>query len=216
MKLEIALALLPGGGAANNLSQGQYVDGLIDAAGDIAGTLVAFGKVMKVTGKTCQIITRINQTVQVGTASYNFAQGAQMLAQGGHSWLEISAKTGEGFLHLLGARVRVCFPAGTQVAIGQTKDSNGRIQYQTAAIETLNAGDFVLAREEFGPAVKLQRIEEAFEFTSNHLVMITLADAFGETQTVTTTEDHPFWISERHAYLKPADMLPGMTMVGPN
>ena len=216
MKLEIALALLPGGGAANNLSQGQYVDGLIDAAGDIAGTLVAFGKVMKVTGKTCQIITRINQTVQVGTASYNFAQGAQMLAQGGHSWLEISAKTGEGFLHLLGARVRVCFPAGTQVAIGQTKDSNGRIQYQTAAIETLNAGDFVLAREEFGTAVKPQRIEEAFEFTSNHLVMITLADAFGETQTVTTTEDHPFWISERDAYLKPADILPGMTMVGPN
>ena len=189
---------------------------MIDGAGDLAGTLVAFGKVLKVSAKTCQVLTRINQAVQVGTAAYNFNQGAQMLAEGGHSWLEISAKTGEGFLHLLGARVKVCFPAGTQVAIGQSTDSDGRIQYQTAAIETLRPGDFVLAREEYGPAVKPQRIEEAFEFTSNHLVLITLADSSGGTQTVTTTEDHPFWISERHAYLKPADMLPGMTMVGPN
>ena len=216
MMLETALSLVPFGSAADKLSEGQYVDGLIDGAGDLAGTLVAFGKVLKVSAKTCQVLTLINQAVQVGTAAYNFNQGAQMLAEGGHSWLEISAKTGEGFLHLLGARVKVCFPAGTQVAIGQSTDSDGRIQYQTAAIETLRPGDFVLAREEYGPAVKPQRIEEAFEFTSNHLVMMTLADASGGTQTVTTTEDHPFWISERDAYLKPADILPGMTMVGPN
>ena len=135
MKLEIALALLPGGGAANNLSQGQYVDGLIDAAGDIAGTLVAFGKVMKVTGKTCQIITRINQTVQVGTASYNFAQGAQMLAQGGHSWLEISAKTGEGFLnHASGNVVAVGVGhAGYEDASLSIKSARAKQPYITAS-----------------------------------------------------------------------------------
>jgi hypothetical protein len=139
-----------------------------------------------------------------------------MLAEGGHSWAEISAKTGEGFLALLGARIRVCFPAGTQVTVGQSVNAQGQIEYRTTAIETLKAGDFVLAREEFGPAVKPQPILATYERQSNHLVMISLRDRFGRTQTITTTDDHPFWVVELAAYLKPQDLREGMSVIGPN
>ena len=216
MRLEVALATLPGGSAADNLAQGNYAEGGVLAAQDIAMAFMVVGKTLQVSGKACMILSRINQTVQVGTATYRFTEGVQMLAEGGHSWAEISAKTGEGFLALLGARVTVCFPAGTQVAVGQSVNAQGQIEYRTTAIETLKAGDFVLAREEFGPAVKPQPILATYERQSNHLVMISLRDRFGRTQTITTTDDHPFWVVELAAYLKPQDLSEGMSVIGPN
>ena len=74
----------------------------------------------------------------------------------------------------------------------------------------------VLAREEFGPAVKLQPIVTTFARQSNHLVMISLIDNSGKLQVITTTDDHPFWVVERGEYFKPEDLRRGMTMIGPN
>ena len=66
-----------------------------------------------------------------------------------------------------------CFAAGTQVVVAEFSEPGGPVRYRTAAIETLKAGDLVLAREEYGSVVKLQRIEETFVRVSDHLRVLT-------------------------------------------
>ena len=108
-----------------------------------------------------------------------------------------------------------CFPAGTQVVVA-TELIDGRWRYRTVAIETLNAGDLVLAREEYGPQVKLQRIEETFVRVSDHLRILEFRDASGGTQTIKTTDEHPFWSHDRARYVLASELNLGAQVVGPN
>ncbi len=108
-----------------------------------------------------------------------------------------------------------CFPAGTQVVVA-TEQIDGRWRYRTVAIETLNAGDLVLAREEYGPQVKLQRIEETFVRVSDHLRVLEFRDATGRTQTIKTTDEHPFWSLDQARYVLASELSLGARVVGPN
>jgi hypothetical protein len=216
-RLEFALHILPGGRAADELSQGNYVEGGIAAAADVALVLTAFGKVAQVSGKTCLLITRFNQAVQTGAGTYRLGQGAQMLAEGGHSWDEVAGKLGEGMLHLMGATIKVCFPAGTQVAVAQNRQAEShQLRYVTKSIEELRPGELVLAREEFGPGVELRRIENTFQRTSKTLIVLGFTDAHGTSHTIRTTDEHPFWIREQQAFVAARDLVPGMSVAGPN
>ena len=108
-----------------------------------------------------------------------------------------------------------CFPAGTQVVVA-TEQVDGRWQYRTVAIETLNAGDLVLAREEYGPQVKLQRIEETFVRVSDHLRVLEFRDSAGRTQIIKTTDEHPFWSHDQARYILASELTIGTTVAGPN
>jgi hypothetical protein len=94
-----------------------------------------------------------------------------------------------------------CFAAGTQVVLAELPTQGGPNRYRTVAIETLKAGDLVLARDEFGSTVELQRIELTFQRVSDHLRVLTFADSTGATQTIRTTNEHPFWIIEENQFV---------------
>ena len=108
-----------------------------------------------------------------------------------------------GFLELM--KLLKCFAAGTQVVVA-TEQIDGRWRYRTVAIETLNAGDLVLAREEYGPQVKLQRIEEMFVRVSDHLRVLEFRDATGRTQPIKTTDEHPFWSDDQAKYVLASEL----------
>ncbi len=73
-----------------------------------------------------------------------------------------------------------------------------------------------LAREEFGSQVKLQRIEETFHRVSDHLRELTFTDGAGRTQTIKTTDEHPFWIVEQNKFVNAAELAIGTTVTGPH
>lgn len=88
--------------------------------------------------------------------------------------------------------VIACFTAGTQVLVGYDDDGNAI----TKAIEDIQAGNFVLARNQHDGTDDLdqQQVMRVFEKTSDHLQIVTLIDEQGNVETIQTTEEHPFWI----------------------
>ena len=120
-----------------------------------------------------------------------------------------------GFAELM--KLIKCFAAGTQVVVAEEPiDAAGRWKYRTVAIETLKEGDLVLAREEHGSTVKLQRIEETFLRISDHLRVLEFTSPDGGTQTIKTTDEHPFWSVERAAYVTAGELPVGTIVAGPN
>jgi len=117
----------------------------------------------------------------------------------------------------------VCFVAGTQVVVGlkiQEDDGNiltvtakelagqaecdGRpvatmlriVGYVTANIEDLKEGDYVLSRDQHdadGPLVA-GRISRKYKRIADHLQIVGVEDALGRTQSLQTTDEHPFHV----------------------
>jgi len=67
------------------------------------------------------------------------------------------------------------------------------VRYITAAIETLQVGDWVITRDEHDAdgELALTQIAEKFERTAYHLRQLTLESSNGHSQTLPTTNEHP-------------------------
>lgn len=83
------------------------------------------------------------------------------------------------------------------------------------AIETIREGDFVLARDDEG-RVSPQRVVRTFAGFCDHLRLVTLVDGDGRSQTLRTTDEHPFWSATIQDWICAGDLEPGMLCEGPN
>ncbi|WP_246459540.1 polymorphic toxin-type HINT domain-containing protein [Streptomyces himalayensis] len=99
------------------------------------------------------------------------------------------------------ACLRMSFLPGTQVlmADGTTKD-----------IEDLRGGDEVLATDpETGETSPQKVTAELLSEGFKGLVKIAVEDEWGSRQTVTATDNHPFWVTDLRLWVKADDLKPG-------
>lgn len=91
------------------------------------------------------------------------------------------------------------------------------IRYMTCAIELLKAGDWVLTRDESDAEGELilRQIEEKFERTAYNLLFLTIRSSSGQTQTLTTTNEHPVYV-EGLGWIEAIDLEPGQEVLEPD
>jgi hypothetical protein len=68
------------------------------------------------------------------------------------------------------------------------------VYYVTTNIENIKVGDYVLAQDVETGEVSLKEVTDTFVRTSDHLRYLTTIDEEGDTQTIETTDGHPFWV----------------------
>jgi hypothetical protein len=66
--------------------------------------------------------------------------------------------------------------------------------YVTTNIENIKVGDYVLTQDVETGEVSLKEVTDTIVRTSNHLRYLTTVDEEGDTQTIETTDAHPFWV----------------------
>ena len=82
----------------------------------------------------------------------------------------------------------------------------------TKNIEDIKAGDLVLARDEHGSSIGLKPVKEAYRRTSDHLRHLTFATTDGKQQTLSTTDEHPFWSVTAEAFVDAGTLELGHTV----
>ncbi len=85
--------------------------------------------------------------------------------------------------------------------------------WTTKAIEDIQVGDLVLARDEQGTALGWKPVKEVYRRTSYHLRHLTFRDAAGREQTFETTDEHPFWSVTAKAFVNAGDLITGDRVV---
>lgn len=60
-------------------------------------------------------------------------------------------------------------------------------------LDKLSIGDFVLSRDQFSGEDKISRVTAVRRHASAPVMQFTLVDSLGDTTTLVTTEEHPFW-----------------------
>ena len=85
-----------------------------------------------------------------------------------------------------------CFAAGTQVVVGVNADGS----YATKDIQDIQVGDYVLSRPQNDPTAPLQmeRVTAVYVHQVSQEQLLTVRDAAGQTETITCTAEHPFWV----------------------
>ena len=105
-----------------------------------------------------------------------------------------------------GASSTPCFAAGTQVLVGYDASGNP----VTRNIEDLQVGDTVLTRNQDDPDAPLE--EHAVTAISvspvDHLRLLEVQESDGTTETLRTTDEHPFWVKGL-GWVKAADLVAG-------
>ena len=81
--------------------------------------------------------------------------------------------------------------------------------WTTKAIEDIQVGDLVLARDEQGTALGWKPVKVVYRRTSYHLRHLTFRDAAGHEQTFETTDEHPFWSVTAQGFVNAGDLSTG-------
>ncbi len=87
--------------------------------------------------------------------------------------------------------------------------------YQTKAIQDIEKGDLVLARDEHGNDLGYKQVVEVYRRTSDHLRILEFIAKDGSTQTLKTTNEHPFWTSNKPTFVTAGELKVGDSVVGP-
>jgi hypothetical protein len=133
-----------------------------------------------------------------------------------------SASRGLSIAHrLLTAAMLTCFTLGgwffaqngTTTAAVATTASTPR--YVAKNIEDIQPGDLVVAREEHGSRIDRKPVKEVYRRTSYHLRHLTFRSADGSTQTLKTTDEHPFWSVTDNAWIDASNLKPGTKVASP-
>jgi hypothetical protein len=92
-------------------------------------------------------------------------------------------------------RLGDCFAAGTQVITAANADGS----YSSKAIEEINIGDWVVARDDANPSAPLQmkQVTQVFIKTSDHLRVLEVEGDDGNIEVIRTTDVHPFYVDGR-------------------
>lgn len=88
-------------------------------------------------------------------------------------------------------------------------------RYVTKAIQDIRPDDLVLARDQDGTNVSLKRVVETYRKTADHLLVLTFIDDRGQSQTLQTTNEHPFWDAGQGVFVAASKLDIGAQVVGP-
>ncbi len=95
--------------------------------------------------------------------------------------------------------IRGCsFAAGTLVATA----------VGAVAIEDIEVGDFVLAKNEESGEVKARRVNSVFADRHDSVISLVVRDEEGNQEVIITTEEHPFYVAES-GWVTAGDVVPG-------
>jgi len=85
---------------------------------------------------------------------------------------------------------------------------------RSKTIEDMKTGDWVLAKDQNDPssAVVARRIEQVFRRTTFRSRSLRIRANDGSTQTLTTTDEHPFWCVDTGRWTKATDLKPGQNV----
>ena len=104
--------------------------------------------------------------------------------------------------------------SSTRPTTRQTTVTKTEIRRQTR-MDEIQAGDVVLARDEFGDTVAPKKVTRVFRRTSDHLRHLTFESRDGTRQTIKTTDEHPFALADSLDFLPAGDLEIGTEVPGP-
>ena len=90
------------------------------------------------------------------------------------------------------------------------------VKLVTKNIEDIQAGDLVLARDEHGSSIGLKQVKETYKRVSHHLRHLTFETPDGTQQTLSTTDEHPFWSVTAEEFVEAGSLIVGHSVAGPN
>ena len=94
--------------------------------------------------------------------------------------------------------------------------STPSVTYRTKRIDEIRVGDIVMARDEFGNELGLKRVVEVYRRVSDHLRILKFESEDAQTQTLETTNEHPFWVVNHDRFVNAAHLSVGDEFTGPN
>jgi hypothetical protein len=94
--------------------------------------------------------------------------------------------------------------------------TSSRVTYVTKNIEDVRKGETVVAWDPVTGELGRHEVTNTFERTSDHLrVLEFAAEDDGQTQTLETTDEHPFWSVEAEDFVAAGDLRPGDRFISP-
>ena len=90
------------------------------------------------------------------------------------------------------------------------------VKLVTRNIEDIKEGDLVLARDEHGSQISFKPVKETYRRISHHLRHLTFECSDGTQQTLSTTDEHPFWSATADDFVDAGSLIVGHTMTGPD
>jgi hypothetical protein len=106
--------------------------------------------------------------------------------------------------------------AELQGSVDLTVPAEADVKLVTKNIEDIQAGDLVLARDEHGSAIGLKPVKETYQRVSHHLRHLTFETPNGTQQTLSTTDEHPFWSVTAEEFVEAGSLIVGHSVTGPN
>jgi hypothetical protein len=106
--------------------------------------------------------------------------------------------------------------AEIQASVDLTVPVDGDVKLVTKNIEDIQAGDLVLARDEHGSAIRLKPVKETYQRVSHHLRHLTFETPDSNQQTLSTTDEHPFWSVTADEFIEAGSLIVGHSVTGPN
>jgi hypothetical protein len=106
--------------------------------------------------------------------------------------------------------------AEIQTSVDLAVPGVGDVKLVTKDIEYIQAGDLVLARDEHGSAIGLKPVKETYQRVSHHLRHLTFETPDGKQQTLSTTDEHPFWLVTADEFVEAGALIVGHSVTGPN
>ena len=103
-----------------------------------------------------------------------------------------------------------------QGSVELTAPADADVKLVTKNIEDIQAGDLVLARDEHGSGIGLKPVKETYQRVSHHLRHLTFKAPDGNQQTLSTTDEHPFWSVTADDFVEAGALIVGHSVTGPN
>ncbi len=88
-------------------------------------------------------------------------------------------------------------------------------EYVTSNIEDLRVGDTVLAFNPDTSQAEPRRIVDAFDRTTYRLRVLEIHSRDGTSQTIRTTDEHPFWVVDQQDFKPAGELEVGQELLGP-
>ncbi len=98
----------------------------------------------------------------------------------------------------------------------ETPVTPAKPRYITKNIEDVREGETVMAMDPATGRLRPKAVLHTFVRTANHLQLVTIEDSAGQSQTLQTTDEHPFWSADRKAWIVAEDLHPDERVLGPS
>ena len=98
----------------------------------------------------------------------------------------------------------------------ETPVTPAKPRYITKNIEDVREGETVMAMDPATGRLRPKAVLQTFVRTANHLQLVTIEDSTGQSQTLQTTDEHPFWSADRKAWIVAEDLHPDERVLGPS